>query len=83
MSSGEYFECIIVYSDLYIGVPKKKYFKSQGINLAPRCAYETVLLKISFYSKKYSTGDDSYSGYYNLSPSIVNLNINGSDFSWR
>ena len=63
MSGGKHFECILIYSDLDIGVSKKKYFRSQDINLPPLHSYESVLLKISFYSITYATCDDTSSGY--------------------
>ena len=59
MSAGKYFDCILIYSALDIGVSKKKYFRSQDINLAPLRASEMVLLNSSFDSKRDAAGDDS------------------------
>ena len=80
-SGGKYFECIIISFDLDILVSKKKSFRSQEINLAPRRSSEIVLLKSTFYSKRDAAGYDASSVYYNLYPPIVNINLNGSDFS--
>ena len=44
MSGGEYFECILIYSALDIGVSNKRYFRSKDINIAPLSASEIVLL---------------------------------------
>ena len=68
---------------LTLGFPKNKYFWSQDINLAPLRASEIVLLNSSFYSKRYSSGDDASSGYSILSPPIVSLTMYVSGFSGR
>ena len=52
-----------MYSDLDIEVSRKKYFRSQDINIAPLREYESVLLNGSFDSKRDSAGDDASSGY--------------------
>ena len=83
MSVGIYFECILIYSAIDIRVPKKKYFISHDINIAPRRAYEIVLLNISFYPKRDVAWDDESSGYSSLSPPNVIMNLYGSDFSGR
>ena len=62
------------------GFPRK-YFRSQGINLAPLRASEMVLLNISFYFKRYTAGDDASLGYSILSPPTVNMTRYVSDFS--
>ena len=80
-SGGKYFQCILIYSALDIGVSKKKYFRSQGINLAPLPASEIVLLNSSFYSKIDAAGDDASSGYSSLSAPTVSMTIYGSNFS--
>ena len=81
MSGGKYFYCILIYSDLDIGVSKKTYFRSQGINLATLRAFESVLLNSSFDSKIYAAGDDKSSGYSILSPPTVSLTLYASGFS--
>ena len=81
MFGGKYFECILIYSALDIGFSKKKYFRSQEINLAPRRAYEIFLLNSSFYYKRDTAGDDASSGYSILSPPTVILTLYGSVFS--
>ena len=78
---GNCFECILIYSALDIVFSKKKYFRSQDINIAPRRASEIVLFKSSFYSKRDASGDDSSSGYSILSPLTINLTLYGSGFS--
>ena len=45
MSVGKYFECILIYYALDIGVSKNKYFMSQDMNIAPRHESEIMLLK--------------------------------------
>ena len=80
MSVGKYFECIIVYSDLEIIVSKKKIFRSQDRNLAPRRASEIMLLNSSFYSKRDADGDDASSGCSILFPPTVNLTLYGPYF---
>ena len=52
-----------MYSDLDIEVSRKKYFRSQDINIAPLREYKSVLLNGSFDSKRDSAGDDASSGY--------------------
>ena len=47
------------------------------------CASEIVIFNSSFYSKRYAAGEDTYSGYYNMSPTNGNLTLNGYDFSGR
>ena len=59
MYGGKYFELILMYYTLGIEVSKKKYFRSQDINLAPLSASEIVLLNNSFYFKRYAAGDDA------------------------
>ena len=59
MSGGKYFECILMYYTLDIGVSKKKNFRSQDINLAPLRASEIVLLNSSFESKRDAADDDA------------------------
>ena len=83
MSVGGYFKYILVYSSLDIGVPKKKSFRSQDINLAPWRASKIVLLNSIFDSKMDSTDDDASSVYSSLYPPNVNLTLYGSDFSGR
>ena len=83
MSGGKYFECILIYSALDIGVSKNKYFRSQEINIEPHHASKIVLLKIIFDSKRDAAGDDASSGYYSLSPPTVILNLYGSYLSGR
>ena len=48
-----------MYSDLDMGVSKKKYFRSQDINLAPLRASEMVHSNISFDSKRDAAVDDA------------------------
>ena len=81
MYGGKYFEWIIIYSALDIGVTKKKYFILHDKNIAPLCASEIVILNSSFDSKIYVDGDNISSVYYNLSSPTVNLNLNGYDSS--
>ena len=83
ISGGKYFECILIYSALYIRVFRKKYFRSQGINLAPLRESEIVLLNRSFDSKRDAAGDDASSGYSSLSPTTVSLTMYGSNFRGR
>ena len=83
MSVGKYFECILIYYALGIGFSKKKYFRSQDINLSPRRASEIVLLNSNSDSQRDASGDDASSGYSSLSPPTVNLTLYGSDFSGR
>ena len=71
------------YSAFDIVVSKKKYFRSQDINLAPLSASEMVLINISFYFKRDAAGDDPSSGYSIPSPPTANLNLYGSDFIGR
>ena len=82
MSGGKYFDCILIYSALDIGFSKKKYFRSQDINIAPCRESEIVILKRNFYSKRDADGDDASSGYSSLYPPTVSLTIYGSGFSW-
>ena len=42
-----------------------------------------MILKSVFYYKRDAEDNDKSSGYYNLYPPTVNLNMNGSDFSGR
>ena len=72
-----------MYSDLDMGVSKKKYFRSQDINLAPLHASEMVILNRSSDYKRYAARDDASSGYFSLSPSNVNLTWYGSGFWGR
>ena len=81
MSDGKYFECILIYSGLEIVVSKKKYFKSQDINLASLRASKIVLLKSVFYPKRYTAGNYESSRYSFWSPSTDSLTLYGSDFS--
>ena len=81
MSGGKYFECILIYSALDIGVSKNKYFRSQEINIEPHHASKIVLLTIIFDSKRDAAGDDAPSEYSSLSPPTVSLTLYGSDFS--
>ena len=62
---------------------QEKYFRSQNINLVPRRAFETLLLNISFDSKGDAAGDAAPSGYSRMSPTTVNMNLYGFDFSGR
>ena len=75
------FEWILIYSTLNKGVSKKKIFKSYDENLAPLCESEIVLFNSSFYTKIDAAVGDASSGYSNLSPPIVNLNLDSYDFS--
>ena len=59
MSGIKYFECILIYSDIDVGVSKKKYFRSQDINLAPLRASEIVLLNRILKSKRDGAGDNA------------------------
>ena len=59
MSGGKYFECILMYSALDIGVSRKKNFRSQDINLAPLCASEMVLLNSVFDYKRDAAVNDT------------------------
>ena len=70
-----------MYYALDMEVSKRKYFRSQDINLAPLRASEMVILNISFDSKRNAAGDDASSGYSSILPPTVNLNRCGSDFS--
>ena len=83
MSVGRYFEFILIYYALGIGVSKKRSFQSQDIKFSPRCAYGIVLLNISFDSKGDAAGDAAPSGYSRMSPTTVNMNLYGFDFSGR
>ena len=83
MSVGRYFEFILIYYALGIGVSKKRSFQSQDINFSPWRAYEIVLLNISFDSKGDAAGDAAPSGYSSMSPTTVNMNLYGFDFSGR
>ena len=83
ISNGKYFECILIYSALEIGVSKKTYFGSQNINLAPWRASEIFLLNSRFDSKRDAAGDDESSWYLSIYPPTVNLTLYGSDSSWR
>ena len=82
--SNVWWEIFWVYSNILFSWHlsfQEQFFLSHVINLAPRCASEIVLLKTSFDYKRDATGDDASSGYYNLSPPAVNLNLGGSDLS--
>ena len=83
MSGEKYFECILIYSALDIGVSRKKTFRSQDINIAPCRASEIVPLKSSSDPKRDASEDDTSSGYSSLSPPTVSLTLYGSDFSER
>ena len=83
MSGGKYFECILVYYAFDIGVSKKKYFRSQDINISPLHASKIVLLNNIIDSKRDAAGDDASSGCSSLSPPTVSMNLYGSDFSGR
>ena len=83
MSGGKYFECILVYSAIDMWVSRKKYFRSQEINLPTMRASEMVVLNSNFESKRDAAGDNASSWYSSLSPRTVNLVRNGSDFSGR
>ena len=83
MSGGKYFEYILVYFDLDIGISRKKYFRSQDINLAPQRASGIMVLKSSFDSKRDAAGDNASSGYSNISFPTVNMALNVFDFSGR
>ena len=72
-----------MYSALDMGVSKKKYLRSQVINLVPLHASEMVLLNSSFDFKRDSAGDDASSGYSSMLPPTVNLTRYGFDFSGR
>ena len=81
MSGGKYFEFILIYFVLDIGVSKKKCFRSQDINLPPLRASEIVLLNKSFESIRDDAGDDTSLGYSSLSSPTVSLTLYGFDFS--
>ena len=81
MSDVKYFECMLMYFAIDMRVSKKKYFRSQDINLAPLSASGMVLLNSSFDSKIYAAGDDKSSGYSILSPPTVSLTLYASGFS--
>ena len=68
-------------SALDIGVSKKNPSYHMIEILNPLCASDIVILNSSFGYKRDAAGDATFSGYYNMSPPTVNLNLNGSDFS--
>ena len=72
-----------MYYTLDIGVSKKKYFRSQDINLAHLRASDIVLLNNNFESNRDAAGDDASSGYSSLSPPTVSLTLYGSSFCGR
>ena len=83
MSGGKYFEWILVYFSLVVGVYSKKSFISHNKNLSPLCASEIVIFNINFYSKRDDSVYDASYRYSNLSPPTVNMTLNGSDFIGR
>ena len=70
-----------MYSDLDIGVSKKKSFRPQYINLAPLRASEIVLLNSSFYFKRDYAGDYASSVYSSMSPPTFILTLYGYYYS--
>ena len=83
MSDETYSVCILIYSDIDIVVSLKQSFRSQYINISRHLAYEIVLLKSIFDSKRVTASDDALLEYSSLSPPTVNLTLNGYGFIGR